>query len=88
MNGDFSAAAVLISFGAVIGRASPIQLLIMATIEVVLLTVNEYIGLDVLKVSRKNVKKLNRTFLISHKLHRAMMSVNQFMCTYLVLTLV
>ena len=37
-------AAVLISFGAVIGVTSPIQLLVMALIEIVLFNVNEYIG--------------------------------------------
>jgi ammonium transporter Rh len=47
---DFCAAAVLISFGAVLGKTSPIQLLIMATIEVVVQSVNEYIGIHYLKV--------------------------------------
>jgi ammonium transporter Rh len=49
---DFCSAAVLISFGAVLGKTSPIQLLIMATIEVVVQSVNEYIGLTYLKVSK------------------------------------
>jgi hypothetical protein len=35
----------LISFGAVIGKASLSQLIVMATIEVVIQTVNEFIGL-------------------------------------------
>ena len=47
---DFCAASVLISFGAVIGKASLSQLILMATIEVVVQSVNEYIGLDYLKV--------------------------------------
>jgi ammonium transporter Rh len=47
---DFCSAAVLISFGAVLGKTSPIQLLIMATIEVVVQSVNEYIGIHYLKV--------------------------------------
>jgi ammonium transporter Rh len=47
--GDFCAAAVLVSFGAVLGKTSPTQLLIIATIEVVAQSVNEYIGLKVLK---------------------------------------
>jgi len=46
---DFCAASVLISFGAVIGKASLSQLILMATIEVVVQSVNEYIGLDYLK---------------------------------------
>ena len=47
---DFCAAAVLISFGAVLGKTSPIQLVIMATIEVVVQSVNEYVGVHHLKV--------------------------------------
>jgi ammonium transporter Rh len=42
---DFVAAAVLISFGAVIGKVTLSQLICMATFEVVVLTGNEYIGL-------------------------------------------
>ena len=45
------AAAVLISFGAVIGKTSLSQLIVMATIEVVLQAVNEHIGLHYLHVS-------------------------------------
>ena len=44
INADFAVAAVLISFGAVIGVTSPIQLLVMALIEIVLFNVNEIIG--------------------------------------------
>ena len=46
LSADFAAATVLISFGAVLGKTSPLQLLIMALIEVVLSQVNEWIGLD------------------------------------------
>ena len=42
---DFVAAAVLISFGAVLGKTNPTQLIIMATIEVLLQSANEYLGL-------------------------------------------
>lgn len=55
---DFCAAAVLISFGAVIGKASLSQLLVMATIEVVVQSVNEHIGLEYLKVKKLNYFKL------------------------------
>ena len=51
LSADFAAATVLISFGAVLGKTSPMQLLIMALIEVVLSQVNEWIGLDMLGVS-------------------------------------
>ena len=49
VNGDFAAGAVLISFGAVIGRITPMQLLAMAFIEIILYGLNNavvtYIGL-------------------------------------------
>jgi len=41
---DFAAAAVLISFGVVIGKTSPLQLVVMTLIEIVLYVVNEVIG--------------------------------------------
>merc|ERR1719167_130303 len=41
---DFASAAVLISFGVVIGKTSPLQLIVMALIEIVLFTINEVIG--------------------------------------------
>ena len=46
---DFCAAAVLISFGAVIGKVSLAQLVGMALIEVVVQSANEFIGLHYLK---------------------------------------
>jgi len=42
--GDFAAGAILISFGAVLGRISPTHLLAMALFEVVFYAINEYIG--------------------------------------------
>ncbi len=48
---DFAAAAVLISFGVVIGTTSPLQLIAMTLIEIVLYTVNEVIGRKYLGVS-------------------------------------
>ncbi|XP_072049051.1 ammonium transporter Rh type B-like [Amphiura filiformis] len=44
---DFTAATVLISFGALLGKISPLQLIIMAFIEVILAVVNEYIALEI-----------------------------------------
>jgi len=41
---DFAAATVLISFGVVIGTTSPLQLIVMALIEIVLFFANEVIG--------------------------------------------
>jgi ammonium transporter Rh len=46
---DFCAAAVLISFGAVLGKTSLIQLVIMAFFEVIFQSINEHIGLEFLK---------------------------------------
>jgi len=42
---DFVAAAVLISFGAVVGKTNPTQLIIMAFVEVLLQSANEFLGL-------------------------------------------
>ncbi len=47
---DFAAATILISFGAVLGKASGLQLIIMALIEIVIFAVNEWLGLNIYKV--------------------------------------
>jgi len=44
LSADFATAAVLISFGAVLGKTSALQLCLMAVIEIVLFNVNEIIG--------------------------------------------
>ena len=44
LSADFATAAVLISFGVLLGTTSPLQLLIMTIIEIVLFNVNEVIG--------------------------------------------
>ncbi|XP_066538495.1 ammonium transporter Rh type B [Hoplias malabaricus] len=43
INADFCTGSVLISFGAVLGKTSPVQLLIMAVFEVTLFAINEHI---------------------------------------------
>merc|ERR1739838_79561 len=48
INADFCTGSVLISFGAVLGKTSPVQLLVMAVIEVTLFAVNEFILLTAL----------------------------------------
>lgn len=48
INADFCTGSVLISFGAVLGKTSPVQLLIMAMFEVTLFAVNEFILLSIL----------------------------------------
>jgi len=47
---EFAAATVLISFGAVLGKVSATQLLLMAVIEIVLFQVNQFIVFGKLKV--------------------------------------
>ena len=51
ITGDFQAATVLISFGAVLGKTSPLQLLVMAIIEVAFASLNVFIGHKYLHVS-------------------------------------
>uniref|UniRef100_A0A8C1JQJ7 Rh family, B glycoprotein (gene/pseudogene) n=1 Tax=Cyprinus carpio TaxID=7962 RepID=A0A8C1JQJ7_CYPCA len=47
INADFCTGSVLISFGAVLGKTSPVQLLVMAIFEVTLFAVNEFILLSI-----------------------------------------
>lgn len=51
INADFCAGAVLISFGAVLGKTGPAQLLLMALLEVALFGINEFVLLSFLGVS-------------------------------------
>ncbi|XP_047455267.1 ammonium transporter Rh type B [Mugil cephalus] len=48
INADFCTGSVLISFGAVLGKTSPVQLLVMAMFEVTLFAVNEHILVGIL----------------------------------------
>jgi len=48
LEADFAVATVLISFGAVLGCASPVQLIIMAVFEVVAYNLSIYVGITVL----------------------------------------
>ncbi|XP_043231997.1 ammonium transporter Rh type A-like [Amphibalanus amphitrite] len=51
LGADFTAACILISFGVVLGKTSPTQLLVMAMIEVPIFAFNEVIGRRYLQVS-------------------------------------
>ncbi|XP_004696423.1 ammonium transporter Rh type A [Echinops telfairi] len=51
INADFSTAAVLISFGAVLGKTSPLQMLIMAIFEIAVFVGNEYVVVDLFRAS-------------------------------------
>ncbi|XP_006025736.1 ammonium transporter Rh type A [Alligator sinensis] len=51
INADFSTATVLISFGALLGKTSPVQMMILAILEITLFSCNEYLVVDVLKAT-------------------------------------
>merc|ERR1719267_541384 len=48
IKGDFAAGAVLISFGAVLGKTSPLQMLLVVFFELIFYAVNESIGAGIL----------------------------------------
>lgn len=48
---DFAAAAVLITYGAVLGKISRLQLLLVGLLEVIFYAVNEWIAVKYLKIS-------------------------------------
>uniref|UniRef100_A0A8D0GFL5 Rh family B glycoprotein n=1 Tax=Sphenodon punctatus TaxID=8508 RepID=A0A8D0GFL5_SPHPU len=54
INADFCSGAILISFGAVLGKTSPVQLLLMTLLEVTLFGINEYILLILLCYQAKD----------------------------------
>lgn len=47
---DVAAATVLISMGALLGRTTPIQLMLMGIIEIIVYAANEYFQLEYVKV--------------------------------------
>nr|XP_056712814.1 ammonium transporter Rh type A [Euleptes europaea] len=51
INADFSTATVLISFGAVLGRTSPLQMLIMTIFEIAIFTCNEHLVVNVFEAA-------------------------------------
>lgn len=53
VDADIAAATVLISMGAVLGKTTYMQLVVMGIIEITILTCNSYIGHRVLKVGNK-----------------------------------
>ena len=56
---DIAAASVLISMGAVLGKTSYIQLIMMGIIEIAAFTANSYLGSKVFKVLKDNVIRLD-----------------------------
>ncbi|NXO11624.1 RHAG protein, partial [Oriolus oriolus] len=51
INADFSTATALISFGALLGKTSPIQMLILTLLEITTFACNEYLVTEVLKAT-------------------------------------
>ncbi|XP_046496887.1 ammonium transporter Rh type A [Equus quagga] len=51
INADFSTVTVLISFGALLGKTSPVQMLIMTILEIIIFAVNEYLVVEIFKAS-------------------------------------
>lgn len=51
INADFSTATVLISFGAVLGKTSPVQLLIMTVLEITIFAINEHLVAVILEAN-------------------------------------
>ncbi|NXI63866.1 RHBGB protein, partial [Anseranas semipalmata] len=76
VSADFCTAAILISAGAVLGRVSPIQMLLLTLLEVPLFACNEYILLSLLGVSDSGGSLTVHTFgayfglMVSRVLHQ------------------
>lgn len=52
---DIAAASVLISMGALLGRISPIQLLIMGLIEISIFASNEFLQIELMKARDEKI---------------------------------
>ena len=59
---DFAAAAVLITFGAVLGKASPFQMIIIAFMECIFYSANEALNINVLKAADAGGSMIIHTF--------------------------
>ncbi|XP_061478312.1 ammonium transporter Rh type A isoform X2 [Rhineura floridana] len=62
INADFSTAAVLISFGAVLGRTSPVQMLIVTILEITIFACNEHLVVSILKATDTGASMTIHTF--------------------------
>ncbi|GIX87658.1 ammonium transporter Rh type B [Caerostris darwini] len=51
INGNFASATVLISFGAVLGKTSPLQLVAMSILEITIFACNEHLGVRIYKAA-------------------------------------
>ncbi|XP_062891396.1 ammonium transporter Rh type A-like [Mobula hypostoma] len=76
INADFSTATVLISFGAILGKTNPVQLLIMTLLEITIFAVNEHLVTGILKVKDVGASMTIHAFgayfglMVSRVLHR------------------
>ena len=62
LEGGFASAAVLISLGAVLGKLTPFQILLMSFIEAPMFVLNSYIGYTILGVADiGKIKILDKT---------------------------
>ncbi|XP_004674088.1 PREDICTED: ammonium transporter Rh type A [Condylura cristata] len=62
INADFSTATVLISFGAVLGKTSPVQMLIMTIIEITIFAGNEHLVVEKFQASDVGASMTIHTF--------------------------
>ncbi|ETI32029.1 hypothetical protein F441_20933 [Phytophthora nicotianae CJ01A1] len=62
INGDFAAGAVLISFGAVLGKTTPTQLVWMTFLEIIFYGLNEYLVYEEMKVTDAGGSMVIHTF--------------------------
>ncbi|POI25328.1 hypothetical protein CIB84_010923, partial [Bambusicola thoracicus] len=51
INADFSTATALISFGAVLGKTNPVQMLILTFLEITIFAANEYLVMDIFQAT-------------------------------------
>lgn len=65
---DIAAASVLISMGALLGRITPIQLLIMGLIEIVVFASNEYLQIELMRVCTEIAFIRFKKITFNHKL--------------------
>ena len=59
---DFAAAAVLTTFGAVLGKASPFQMIIIAFMECIFYSANEALNINILKAADAGGSMIIHTF--------------------------
>lgn len=55
INADFCVAGCLIAYGALLGKVSPVQLMVLTLFGVTLFAVEEYIILNLIYVSNANI---------------------------------